>query len=359
MRKVYKQSELDTMKKELTSYSTFKHMDPAQQAELIKHWTQLWSIPEISEYMGKSSQTFYNLRSKLRNKGFKVDPLHKKRGRKSHKKVNNVKTPQPQIKNETKPATITEAVTEVENKEQTEPSTVDVVESEELNEDGFLQLLEKVKHQLVAPKEKPDGFSIHFNGQLESAEVAKRLKKMLRMIDVESSMYDVRIELVEITEEQPKEIEKTPDKTTEQVNDLKEQIQKLHRELDSTKKEDPMKQWKDGYNSLASEKNGLHHPESEYELNKDGTPTDYEKLSTKKIDGKIRFQLFYICPKCKHKGKHFVNNGRVYVSCHECGHRMRTREATNTKKLETDHFGNYYIAGDFKRADERLQATSH
>jgi hypothetical protein len=104
-----------------------------------------------------------------------------------------------------------------------------------------------------------------------------------------------------------------------------------------------MEMLKEGYEIFKTDHKGLHHPKSEYKVY-----TEKKDLSVKEINGKKTYQTYYVCTGCNHKGKHYVPKGRIYVSCHECGKRMRVREATHGGFPEKDEFGNYYIAGDFR-----------
>lgn len=120
------------------------------------------------------------------------------------------------------------------------------------------------------------------------------------------------------------------------------------RELEIETKTTTEDQYKQGYEALKTDKEGLHHPKSEFEevhkINKS------QKLGLKEIDGEKRYQTFYRCPQCNNTGKHFLTKARVYCTCHECGKRMRVREAAVNGFPNQDEFGNYYIAGDFKRS---------
>lgn len=134
-------------------------------------------------------------------------------------------------------------------------------------------------------------------------------------------------------------------------------------------KEDPqIAVYKDGYQALKTEEKGLHHPQSEFEASKEQNlkrnnyGTDF-KMGMKEIDGEKRYQTFYQCTECSHRGKHFLSKARVYCTCHECGKRLKVRQATVAGFPEQDEFGNFYIAGDFKRSlydkeqEEKLQKS--
>lgn len=151
----------------------------------------------------------------------------------------------------------------------------------------------------------------------------------------------------------PKEVEKelydsfrsAIDKATHLVNsDLEENEQ------------DPDEEevYKAGYQALVSNEEGLHHPESEFEeMRKLKSEERKRKNFGMKVkdDGNKRYQLYYICDEenCGHKGKRYVPKGSVYTNCHECGHRMNIRHATDKGFGFKDEFSNYYIAGSFER----------
>lgn len=102
---------------------------------------------------------------------------------------------------------------------------------------------------------------------------------------------------------------------------------------------------REGYNFLKKSEKGLHHQETEY------TPPEKKVDFGVKIkeDGKKLYQLFYICPQCKNKGKRFVPNGAKYTNCHECNKRMAVDYATDKGVGYQDEFSNFFIAGDFQR----------
>jgi hypothetical protein len=115
--------------------------------------------------------------------------------------------------------------------------------------------------------------------------------------------------------------------------------------FDNKKHED---QLKEGYSTFKNDIKGLHHPKSEYEK------SDYKpkEMGVRTYLGKKHYQLFYICPDCGHKGKHYISEGTPQVNCHEssCAALMNVRLATYQGLPHQDEYGNYYIAGDFKRS---------
>ena len=69
--------------------------------------------------------------------------------------------------------------------------------------------------------------------------------------------------------------------------------------------------------------------------------------------GRLYFQAFVICSDCRHKDKHYIERGTPFVNCKRCGKRNAIRPAAVGNFPHVDTFGNFYIGGAFKRADER------
>ncbi|KAB2328918.1 hypothetical protein F7731_23480 [Cytobacillus depressus] len=63
------------------------------------------------------------------------------------------------------------------------------------------------------------------------------------------------------------------------------------------------------------------------------------------------YQTYYICT-CGDRGKHRIKRSQIYVNCWKCGKRMRVRDAHMEGFPQKDGYGNTYIAGEFRRADE-------
>ncbi|MED4068559.1 hypothetical protein [Priestia megaterium] len=126
---------------------------------------------------------------------------------------------------------------------------------------------------------------------------------------------------------------------------------------------------REGYQILASNKEGLHDPGSEFSVPfAEEKPkkelaavkpllqaSTYQNTSTPiptkssgiKEDG--RKQLWYICGECDSKGKHYISSKRTYVTCHECPNEMPVRFADPRGEGYQDEFGNFYIAGEYKK----------
>lgn len=76
------------------------------------------------------------------------------------------------------------------------------------------------------------------------------------------------------------------------------------------------------------------------------------KKSIQIKNGIKHYQLFYICSDCGKKGKHHITPGTPHINCHEpsCANIMMVRQATPRGILDHDEWGNYFIAGEFKRS---------
>ena len=79
------------------------------------------------------------------------------------------------------------------------------------------------------------------------------------------------------------------------------------------------------------------------------SPTTYRRQN-----GRLYFQAYVICSDCRHKQKHYIERGTPFVNCQQCGKRNTLRPAKIGNFPHVDTFGNFYIGGAFKRADERV-----
>jgi DNA-directed RNA polymerase subunit RPC12/RpoP len=122
-------------------------------------------------------------------------------------------------------------------------------------------------------------------------------------------------------------------------------------EIDDSE-ENSEEQLKEGYQALATDKVGLHHPKSEYETKADQEIKDY---GIKEFDGEKKYQLFYVCDKCSNKRKRYIPKGSIYTNCHDCGHRMNVRPATSKGVGHKDEYSNYYIAGLFQQQEQKYR----
>ena len=116
------------------------------------------------------------------------------------------------------------------------------------------------------------------------------------------------------------------------------------------------------YKSLESDVSGLHNPVSEFEeeyvakkefkksYNEAALTVDNDtaKVITDGNNDSNKKQLWYICP-CGNKGKYYISPTRTYISCHKCKEKMMVRLANSLGPDYQDEYGNYYIAGEFKK----------
>ena len=66
----------------------------------------------------------------------------------------------------------------------------------------------------------------------------------------------------------------------------------------------------------------------------------------------IKYQVRYVCPKCRDKRTLFVDPGTTEIQCSFCSQPMKVRSATKQGLPHRDSWGNHLIAGDFKREDK-------
>lgn len=85
------------------------------------------------------------------------------------------------------------------------------------------------------------------------------------------------------------------------------------------------------------------------ELLKDIDPRTYRNYN-----GVWRFQVYYICESCHHKGKAYVEQ-RPTFNCRECGYTMKLIPATDNPFPFNDEFGNFYVAGKYKKSSEHAK----
>lgn len=129
------------------------------------------------------------------------------------------------------------------------------------------------------------------------------------------------------------------------------------KEVESSEENNPLKAWREGYQSLVSDKTGLHDPGSEYKepAKKELAIAKKETAATASVHSidlvkrhENKKQLWYIC-ESGHKGKHYITPDREYVTCHTCNTKMKVRFADPRGPEYKDECGNYYIAGEYKK----------
>lgn len=91
--------------------------------------------------------------------------------------------------------------------------------------------------------------------------------------------------------------------------------------------------------------NNQNQQKSMEELLKDVDPRNYRKFG----EDNYRFQVYYICEKCGHKGKAFVERKPTF-KCRECGKIMKLIPATDRPFPFHDEHGNFYVAGKYRRS---------
>lgn len=116
----------------------------------------------------------------------------------------------------------------------------------------------------------------------------------------------------------------------------------------------------EGYQFNKNQPQSLHHPTSEYaspakpDDKENGQDEMTKRFSVREMNGKKLYQTYYICPKCGDRGKRFLEKGDIFVYCHKCEKRMRVRDAVaGTHGKKQDEYGNFFIAGKYKRPEER------
>jgi len=149
-------------------------------------------------------------------------------------------------------------------------------------------------------------------------------------------------------------------------------------------KENNLIELKNGYTALQTDIEGLHHAKSEFEkmemiqnFPKSFSKSTYneqirQKHSTYKksvdttttpeqrtqdsssnlfnkrlIRGVYHYQTYYVCTKCKQKGKGYIKENDRHVQCYNCHQYMQIRSATDKGFPDADTFGNIFIAGEF------------
>jgi DNA-directed RNA polymerase subunit RPC12/RpoP len=61
-------------------------------------------------------------------------------------------------------------------------------------------------------------------------------------------------------------------------------------------------------------------------------------------DNKPRYKMEYNCPNCSNKGRHYIPDYLLTVSCHRCGFDLTVRLATHDPFPNRDKRGNYFVA---------------
>lgn len=149
-------------------------------------------------------------------------------------------------------------------------------------------------------------------------------------------------------------------------------------------KEENLTELQKGYTALQTDIEGLHHAKSEFEKmemiqkfpksfsksnrneqirqnhstykNTVDTPTTLEQktqnspldlFNKRIIRGVYHYQTYYVCTRCKQKGKGYIKENDKQVQCYNCHQYMKVRNATDKGFPDADTFGNVFIAGEF------------
>ena len=190
--------------------------------------------------------------------------------------------------------------------------------------------------------QETQAFDFTFQGEFSAKEVEKRLNKVLTLLEGENSQFKVGFRLVEVSDQQ-----QSKELTSEREQELLDKIEQLKEQIEDLKtikedNEELEKMLQEGYNAA------VHEGDKDY---------DQEVYGTIERGGDVLYQTYYICTDCNHRGKHYIPKSQIYIDCHDCGKQLRTRSAVKDDlSLEyQDKYGNYMIAGAFKRADELVK----
>ena len=63
----------------------------------------------------------------------------------------------------------------------------------------------------------------------------------------------------------------------------------------------------------------------------------------------LTYKCHYICPTCKKRANKYIGKYERTINCHDCFKLMPVQTATENGDLEQDVFGNFFIAGEFRR----------
>lgn len=375
--------DMQKYKKDLITWDLLKRLHRNQQAELLLHYEKSFKMTEIAEVLAINVQRLHTLKWSLKKEGYiaedgksLADPAAKaeqenkvietkkkkkvaaasKKEKKSTKNQPNKKEdpidPDPIQPSEELIATIQEIpIQEIPQIMQPEQMNLynPAGDGVRVSLDEFMKILQIQQRmadmmQEASQAKASSGLRFKINGEYHAADLTKRLNKILLMIEDEPSKYAVQFEIVEIeAETDQNDPSAQHHQLIEEVNELQQKLQEMQSQIEQQKQLENFiaKSYKLNGNDQAAA--GLHNPPSEF---KKAPPSGIiEKENTN------FYQVFYICD-CGHKAKHYVDLGSIYVNCNSCGKRMRKREAVKDEYLKQDSFGNYFVAGKFKRSDE-------
>ena len=70
-------------------------------------------------------------------------------------------------------------------------------------------------------------------------------------------------------------------------------------------------------------------------------------------DGSVQYQCYYICPSCKDRSRVYINSSSLECYCRNCKKKMKTKHATSKGFPTQDMHGNFFVAGEFIREEDR------
>lgn len=89
----------------------------------------------------------------------------------------------------------------------------------------------------------------------------------------------------------------------------------------------------------------------EIEINevKEDSKETSEHTNTRTQGNVTTYKCHYICPSCGKRANKYIKKYDRTVNCYDCLKEMPVKPAIKNGNLEQDDFGNYFIAGEFKR----------
>jgi hypothetical protein len=109
------------------------------------------------------------------------------------------------------------------------------------------------------------------------------------------------------------------------------------------------------YETLSNNNDNINESKNQEEI------PDYYVTGIKYRNNEPHYKCRYICP-CGNEGNHYVPINTVFVNCHTCGKQLKISPATQfgwvqkdkNPEIYRDEFGNFFVAGEFKRSIKTL-----
>lgn len=390
-RRTLSAEEMDRYKREIASYQMIrKEINLEQGAELLNGYLNEWGTTKLAEKWEVKNYNIYDLRKVIRKEiGDVLTDVPRGGNIGKNKERVGVVTQKPKATKEKKSITADiyeQKIKELEaqiKQQQEEMEAKDRKIEEKKNEAAvpaanediktMLELIQEQSEQVATAvqeaKEKREtfhGIAFKFEGEFTSDTLKKRLEKVIHMVEGEPSTFDVTFHVLENPRKDitPKPDDSKKERLAAELKESKELTESIQKQMDEltmtvlTQEEelkkmkeqtDTLSKWENGYGALKSEKQGLHHPDSEFKK-KDSTTVNENKIPERSVierHGVKLFQSFYICPKCGDRNKTFTPKGSPYVNCKKCGEGMQKKDATDKGFPAVDAYGNVYIAGNY------------